>query len=256
MTAASVDTVSNALVSARQQRTTTSAAPFASALSTPDEAYAVQAAVAARMGWFASGAPQYWKSGGPSRQAVLTHAPLPPQGVWNSPAAAGDFVFSRRGIEAEIALRLATDVDPVRAAALTETDAAALIDAMAVSIEVVDSRWTEGMEAPAILRLADLQAHGALVLGEWQPWSARDWSEQTCRVSVGHQAVVERRGTHPLGDPAWGLVTWLRHATRQGATVAAGTVVTTGTWVGILDAQKGDRVVAEFEDVGHAEVQL
>jgi len=35
-----------------------------------------------------------------------------------------------------------------------------------------------------------------------------------------------------------------------------GTVVTTGTWVGILDAQPGERVEVVFEGVGQASVQL
>ena len=46
----------------------------------------------------------FWKSGGPSRDAVLTHAPLPPQGVWTSPANAREHPFRLRVIEAEIAL--------------------------------------------------------------------------------------------------------------------------------------------------------
>ena len=35
--------------------------------------------------------------------------------------------------------------------------ATALIDAMCVSIELVDSRWTDGRDAPALAKLADLQ---------------------------------------------------------------------------------------------------
>ena len=35
-----------------------------------------------------------------------------------------------------------------------------------------------------------------------------------------------------------------------------GTVVTTGTWVGIVPAQRGDLVLAAFEGIGEARVQL
>ena len=49
---------------------------------------------------------------------------------------------------------------------------------------------------------------------------------------------------------------WLRPATRNGAGVAAGTVVTTRTWVGILDAAEGDLVSAELPGIGRASVQL
>lgn len=232
------------------------AAAFDGALTGADEAYAVQATVSSTLGWFADATPRYWKSGGQSRQSVLTHAPLPHHGVWASPAAANGFAFTRRGIEAEIALRLGRDVDAELAAGLDETAVTELVDAMAVSIEIVDSRWTEYMAAPPLLRLADLQCHGALILGEWRPWKQRDWSSQPCKVAIGNKPVVERCGTHPLGTPTWGLGAWLRHVTRNGAIAPAGTAVTTGTWVGILDAEEGDLVVAEFDGVGTASCQL
>ncbi len=256
MSLSPVQHVADALLLAREQKMTQMAAAFDTTLTDADEAYAVQAAVAAAQGWFADAPPRYWKSGGQSRQAVLTHAPLPPKGVWMSPTVANGFAFARRGIEAEIALRMGRDVDAALAASVDETAATELIDAMAVTIEIVDSRWSEYMAASPLLRLADLQCHGALIIGDWQPWRPRDWSSQLCRVMIGDQDSVERCGTHALGGPAWGLGAWLRHVTRNGAMVAAGTVVTTGTWIGILDAKEGDEVVAEFEGIGTARVQL
>ncbi|MEO5737175.1 MAG: fumarylacetoacetate hydrolase family protein [Variovorax sp.] len=256
MPASKIDAVVDALVRARRGGALPVAASLANAWGSAADAYAVQQAVARELGWFAASPPQCWKAGGPSREAVLTHAPLPPAGIWTSPARAGHWPFQLRGIEAEIALRLGRDVDPVVAATLTLDDARALVDAMTVSIEVVDSRWSEGLAAPALCKLADLQSHGALVLGDWVPFVARDWSVQTCRVRIGGQTPVERRGTHSLGDPAWLLPAWLRHATRDGDRLAAGTVVTTGTWVGILDAAEGELVSVEFPGIGHASVQL
>jgi 2-keto-4-pentenoate hydratase len=219
-------------------------------------AYAVQDGVAREFGWFGDAMPRHWKSGGPSRSAVLTHAPLPPAGVWASPADGHDWPFHRRGIEAEVALRLGRDVGPDEAAGLELSAAATLVDAMCVSIEIVDTRWAEGLDAAPLAKLADLQAHGALVLSRWLPFEARDWAAQVCRVSIGTQPVVERRGTHALADPLFVLPAWLRHATRNGRAVPAGTVVTTGTWCGILQANAGDRVTAEFPGIGSASVQL
>lgn len=220
------------------------------------QAYAVQDRVAQAMGWFGSAVPRHWKSGGPSRDAVLTHAPLPPAGVRTSPANCGDMHFHAPGIESEIALRLGDAVTPERAAALTPESAAALVDAMAVSIEIVDSRWQDPAQATPLLRLADQQSHGALVLGAWVPYAARDWAAQTCETRIGRNAPDLRRATHPLGDPAWLLPIWLRHATRDGATVPSGAVVTTGSWVGILPVHKGDTVVVEFPGIGRAEARL
>lgn len=132
-----------------------------------------------------------------------------------------------------------------------------MVDAMAVSIEIVDSRWAEAMQAPAWAKLADLQSHGALVLGAWKPFdSRRDWTRQPCSVQIGSQAPRTFTGTHSMGDPAQVLPRWLRHATQGGRVLPAGTIVTTGTWCGLPLAQPGDRVTVSFEGVGEASVQL
>lgn len=105
MSANPIESVAQALVHARQTYTCADAQRLADALGTPDDAYAVQDAVAALLGWRASGA-NCWKSGGPSRQAQPTHAELPRAGVWPSPADGRNWPFTWRGIEAEIALRM------------------------------------------------------------------------------------------------------------------------------------------------------
>lgn len=249
------DTVIDALAQARRTLRPADATPLGLALTAADDAYLVQAAVANELGWFDDGVPRHWKSGGASRSAVLTHAPLPAVGVWASPADARPWPFRLRFIEAEIALRLGREVTPDDAAGLDHATAASWVDAMTVSIEVVDSRWTQGFSAPALLRLADLQSHGALVLGAWQPYAPRDWSQQPCRVQIGAQT-QDFVGTHSCGDPAWVLPEWLRHATREGDTLPAGSIVTTGTWCGALEAKAGDLVVVQFGGIGQAQIQL
>ncbi|GAB3767794.1 fumarylacetoacetate hydrolase family protein [Ramlibacter monticola] len=254
--AGGVETVARALLEAWREERPVDAARLADQLKNAEDGYAVQESVARASNWFDRAVPQHWKSGGPTREAVLTHAALPPRRVWTSPADGSGSHFNMRLIEAEVALRLARDVAPAQAAALSHEEAGSLVDAMCVSIEIVDSRWREARTAPALLKLADLQSHGALVLGEWKPYAARDWSRQGCVVRIGGAEPRSFQGTHSLGDPAWLLPTWLRHVTRQGATVPKGTVVTTGTWCGMLEAQRGDKVRAEFEGIGAAEVQL
>jgi 2-keto-4-pentenoate hydratase len=94
------------------------------------------------------------------------------------------------------------------------------------------------------------------VLGQWQAFEARDWSQQLCRLTIGTQAPVERRGSHSCGDPAYVLLEWLRHATARHGTLAAGTVVTTGTWAGAPAAERGDLVEVAFDGIGRNRVQL
>lgn len=239
------------LVEARRSGTPQPAATLPDAAT----AYAVQSGVARALGWFGTATAQHWKSGGRTRETA-THAPLPPAGVFASPADLRRFSLRLRGIEAEIALRLGETVDARRAAALNDEAAHGLIDAMCVSIEVIDSRWQEGFDAPPLAKLADLQLHGALVLGRWQPFSVRDWSEQGCELRIGTQPPRAFRGAHSMGDPCAVLPAWLRHATRDGAVLAAGSVVTTGTWCGIVQANPGDEVVLAFDGIGEARLRL
>ncbi len=248
--------VADALLLARSSGEAAEAEPLAACLADAQAAYRVQDLMATALRWRPGGMPRAWKSGGGSREAVLTHAGLPDAGVRPHPARLQDMPFHQRGIEAEVALRLGRDVRPTDAATLTHADAAVWVDAIAVSIEIVDSRWREGAQAPALLRLADLQSHGALVLGPWQRFAQRDWARQACTVQIGDAPARPFAGTHPLGDPTWGLPDWLRHATRHGGTVPRGTVVTTGTWCGLLQAQAGDRVRVAFDGLGEAIVQL
>ena len=253
----SITALADALIAARQSNRTLDAAPWLPTLQDAAQAYEVQDAVGSALGWFEAGAvPGCWKSGGGSRDVTLTHAPLPPAGVRQSPANFDDLAFHTPGIEAEIALRLGQDVTPAMAAKLDHNDAASLIDAMAVSVEIVDSRWQDLPATPALLRLADSQVHGALVLGEWQPYAAVDWASQRCETKVGNAETVAREGTHPLADPAWLLPIWVRHVTRHGQTAPAGTVVTTGSWVGVLPCRRGDQVTAEFAGIGSVRLRV
>lgn len=254
----SMTALTDALIAARRSNRTLDAAPWTDTLQDAAQAYELQDAVAAALDWFGDdgAAPGHWKSGGGSRSLTLTHAPLPPSGVRQSTANFDDLVFHTPGIESEIALRLARDVTPAQAAKLDHGNAASLIDAMAVSVEIVDSRWQDLASTPALLRLADSQVHGALVLGNWQPYAAIDWASQRCETRVGDAELVVREGTHPLADPAWLLPAWLRHITRHGQTARAGTVVTTGSWVGVLPCRRGDQVTAEFPGIGAVRLRV
>ena len=256
MTSSNIEQLASALLAVRREQRPCDPAPFTNALRGADEAYAVQELVARALAPQQQGVARCWKTGGRGRDGLFPHAPLPAAGVWSSPASAGTWHFNLCQIEAEVALRLGRAVTPAQAAAMSYEEVLPLFDGMTVSIEVVDSRWRQDAEIAPLLKLADLQSHGALVLGDWVPFGQRDWARQTCSVTIGNQPVVSRRGTHPMGDPAAPIADWLRHATREGGTVAPGTVVTTGSWCGMLPAVAGDLVLARFDGIGEATLQL
>lgn len=219
------------------------------------EAYEVQDRLVAALGE-TGGRARYWKSGAPSPSEPLKHAPLPGRGVRAAGASLGGLHLRRRWIEAEVALRIGHEVGAAQAQQLTPGAARDLVDGMCVSIEVLDSRWAAGRDAAPLLKLADLLMHAALVLGEFVPFAARAWDQQECRVRVGDGPWRSFRGTLGIGDPACVLQGWIRHATRNGAPLARGAVVSTGTWCGLLDAADGDLVAVEFPGIGSASVQL
>lgn len=230
-----------ALVAARRDARLLDAADWAGALATSDEAYAVQRLVTRALDGDAPAIA--WKSGGPSRDAVLTHAPLPRAHVvpaWGDGACA---------IEAEVALRLARDVTAADAQAMTPESAGHWVDAMAPTIELVGTRFLQGVQIDALLKLADQQAHVGLVVGAFVPWRRIDWAAQRCEVRIGSE-VHRFTGSYALGDPAWLLPAWLRHATQGGARVPAGTIVTTGTWCGLLEVPEGIPARIAFDGIG------
>lgn len=230
-------------------------------ISSVEQAYAMQERLYAALG-HPPGVPPYWKSGGPTRSDPMRHAPLPVAGVRPSGTRLDGLppgpCLRHRWLEAEVALRLGQAVTPDLARRLGPEDAPALVDALCVSIELVDTRWATGRAAPPLLKLADLLVHGALVLGDFVPYApfrSHDWAGQACAVRI--RAVTHTfRGSLGVGDPSWVLPDWLRHLSRHGATVPAGTVVSTGTWCGLLDAAVGDEVSVEFPGIGAATLWL
>ncbi|MCW5220138.1 fumarylacetoacetate hydrolase family protein [Verminephrobacter aporrectodeae] len=247
--------VAAALIAARRSGQPAPASDLAHVLRSDDQAYAIQDAVAQALGWFDGGPPRHWKSGGAARTAALTHAALPAAGVRTAGQSLADLRWHQPAVEAEIALRLARDVTPAQAQQLTHADAPYLVDAVAVAIEIADSRWQEGLQAPAALRLADQGSHGALLLGGWLPnHRGHDWAGQRCEVrfgaAPGAAPAIENTGAYSLGDPLWLLPIWLRHATRGARTVPAHTVVTTGSWVGALPMPADTDILVRFPGLG------
>ncbi len=228
----------------------------ATAWSVADEAAAeaVHADLARELQWQPAGRPQFWKCGGSSRSGPFGHAPLAPAGVRGGSDLTGLHLI---GAEAEIALRLKQDVTPEQARALQLGQGEELIDAFCVAIEGLASRWQQGLSAEPLLKHADCQSHGGLALGAWMPWKpGHDWTRQACELQAGDALSLTGLGGHGLDDPAWVMVPWLQAATRQGATLKAGSVVTTGSWRVALKLKAGDRAVARFEGLGELTVQL
>jgi 2-keto-4-pentenoate hydratase len=197
------------------------------------------------MGWFAVARPTAWKAGAGKPGDTPTAVPLPPAGVVQSPARFPSGTFHGIRIEAEIAFRVGDDV-------ARGEDWKRWIDALVVTIEVVDTRIADVERASALVKLADAQQHGALVVGSAIPRRDLEWASLRAIVRRNGKVVADTRGGHPLGDPSVLLPWFVRHVATRGFDLRAGDLVTAGTWVGIVAAEEGDTIEAEFEDVGSA----
>ncbi len=260
MTNPDFSAIALAIVHARQQHQPADAAPFDHLLKHTADAYAVQQLVMHALSGDSAPFPKAWKSGGPNRASPLTHAALLSAGILKTGADMSAWPLNIRIVEIEIAFRTNQAVTHEQAMNLTVESGRDLIDAMTVSIEVVDSRWKQAGAASALLKLADMQSHGALVLGDWVPYTqadrSRDWTSQACTLKIGRNSPVSFVGTHTLQDPVWVITPWLQHATALGQSVPAGTIVTTGSWCGMPFADQGDLIIAQFEGIGQTCVQL
>ena len=240
----------DALVDARRRHTTVAAAGLPVPRS-DDDAYAVQRAVADATGLFTT-RPTAWKVGAASRTATPNAAPLPPRTLVSSPARFAADAFNRILIEGEVAFRLRS---PLEGDALDgdRMALAATIDELLVTIEVIDPRYRDLEEAGPLLRLADHGLHGALVVGTGIPWhGSLDWAAQAAILRCNGTVIRETRGGHPLGDLNF-LMPWLaRHTAARGYALAAGDVITLGTWTGVYESSRGETIDVEFPGIGRA----
>lgn len=157
--------------------------------------------------------------------------PPPASGVMAGPATICAATFLLRGVEAEVAVRLARDLPP-RATPYTRAEVAAAISALHPAIEVLQSRFLEPAAVTPLTGLADTHAHGAFVHG----LPVADWQ----RIDLATERVVQRvdgavtttRTGHPGGD-LLGQVVWLaNHGSVWAGGLKAGQFVTCGSWTG------------------------
>ncbi|MFD0667192.1 2-keto-4-pentenoate hydratase [Ramlibacter sp. MAHUQ-53] len=210
------------------------------------QAYAVQDQLIARLGPVAG-----WKVGAANDQAEPNCAPLPASVVVSQGTPVAVPARSLRGMELEVAVRLGADLLPGDALLPPEAIAAA-IDAVMPALEIVDTRLAEGRNAPVPAKLADLQSHGALVLGAPVKADLRAIDLRTLRTQLWFdgQCVADTTGGHVAPD-VMRLIAWLaRHAQARGLPLRAGQVITTGTCTGLILAPAGARVEGEVAGLG------
>lgn len=213
-----------------------------------DEAYAIQDVVAERLGPVVG-----WKVGAASIEAEPHAAPLLEGTILPSPATLSSAAYAPLGIEAEIAFVLARDLP----AGATRSDVEAAIGSAHVVIEVCASRFSDWHAVDGMSKLADFNTNGALVVGTaFDRWRDLEVAGQRVRLDFNDQTAIEQDGGNTASD-LLRLLVWLAgHAAGRGQPLAAGQIVTTGSWTGIRFVKPGTSVKAMFEGLGSAHVDL
>lgn len=211
-------------------------------------AYFIQHAVMAALGPIGG-----WKVGSPHPTGPFTCAPLPASHIMPSPARAPQADCPDRGVEAEIAVRLATDLPP-RDRAYTRDDILAAIASAHPTIELLQSRFQDADAVDPLSNLADSLSHWGLVWGEPIPdWQSIDLATESVRVLI-NGTVTKRRTGNPAGDMIR-LVEWLANTgARWAGGLKAGQFVTTGSWTAKDFAPPNAQIRMQFDHCGTVEV--
>jgi len=244
-----MSTAAEFLLAARHSGQRPAALPENMRPRTVGDAYAIQDAVAAKLGAIGG-----WKVGAKNASAEPTCAPLPATLILRSPQRFAAGRFAHNGVEAELAFTLSHDLPP-RPKPYRVADLEAAVATVHAAIEIVDSRFVDLNGVDALSLLADFQSNGALVVGNGVALpQAFQSSTQQVTLEIDGKRVVESRGSNPAGDVLC-LLAWLaNHATARSGGLRRGDIVTTGSWTGMRFVAPGTRVEAAFELIGGVDV--
>lgn len=158
--------------------------------------------------------------------------------------------FLQPKAEVEIAFLLGR---PLRGPGVTAADVLAATEAVAPSIEIVDSRIADWKITLADT-IADNASSAAVVTGAWRPLEGLTLADVEAELVLNGEVVARGAGRDVLGDPAL-AVAWLANTLAQReTTLEAGHIVMPGSCTRAVDVQAGDRVDARFAGLGDVSV--
>ncbi len=236
------------LLAAHDKAHRTAALPKAARPQSADDAYAIQRAISAEQGPIGG-----WKVGSPNPSSpIITCSPLPAANIVDSPATTHG---SDRAVEAEIAVRIGTDLPP-RETPYTTAEIRAAVASAHPAIEVLESRFSDPDAIEPFSNLADSLGHHSLIVGPAiEGWEALDLAHEEVAVLVGGREIKRKTG-NPCGDMIR-LVLWLADTgARWAGGLKAGQVVTTGSWTGKDIVPEGEEAVIRFTHAGEASTRF
>lgn len=220
--------LSQLLADARRSRTTLDTLPQQLPVDA-EAAYAIQHEILSACGARIGG----WKIGAKSASGPIQGAPLPNTDLHADGARLSREGFAPLGLELEVAFRFGRRFEP-SATPYHDDEVLASIGSIGATIEIVASRYAAWPAVDKLAQLADLQNHGALIVGEFTRYREDfPFVAPSLRFEFNGRNVVETTPANPAGDPRR-LLTWLvNHASSRGIAVTPEMVVTAGSYTGM-----------------------
>ncbi|PQV45588.1 2-keto-4-pentenoate hydratase [Paraburkholderia sp. BL21I4N1] len=217
-----------------------------------DAAYAIQHAMLDASGARLGG----WKIGAKSDSGPIQGAPLPAVDMYSDGARLARADFTPLGLELEVAFRFGRRFD-ASTTPYSEAEVRAGIGSIGATIEIVSSRHAAWPDVDKFAQLADLQNHGALIVGEFTPYREDfPFVAPSLRFSFDGHDVVRTTPANPAGDPRR-LLTWLvNHATSRGIAVTPDMVVTAGSYTGLFFPQSAGTASGRIEGLAPVSLTL
>jgi 2-oxo-3-hexenedioate decarboxylase/2-keto-4-pentenoate hydratase len=164
--------------------------------------------------------------------------------------------FVRVGVECEIAVRLAVGLPPP-AAPFDRGKVAAAVGQVMAGIELVDDRYVDWRRLDAPTLCADDFFGAGCVLGDpVADWRRLDLALMHGRMTVDGVEVGTGRGADVMGHPFEALAWLANQRASQGAGLAAGDIVMTGSIVQTNWIARGQSVVVAIDGLGEARVRF
>jgi 2-keto-4-pentenoate hydratase len=163
----------------------------------------------------------------------------------DTPVKAGRYLYPR--VEVEVGFILAAELP---GAGCTEDDVLAATEALAPSIELIDSRITDWKIALCDT-IADNASSAGFVLGEARVSPLElDVKSIDAVLTRNGEVVTEGRSDAVLGNPVTAVAWLARKVESFGVRLRKGDIVLPGSCTRAIDARAGDNFVADFAGLG------
>ncbi len=252
MTPAAIEAAARFLVAARQSRRPGERIPEASRPADIDAALAIQKRVTELLGLPIGG----WKCSVPTTPRPVSMAPIYAPTIFAASPCPILPIGGLARIEPEIAFVMARDL-PRRNTPYDEAEVRAAVRAPHLVLELMGPRYADPATATFPELLADGVANHGLYVGPAVP-DALDRALETFPIAIdaGGKALHKVQGKHPDGHPMKPLVWLANYLAGTSKGLAAGQIVTTGSYCGVVDVPLDAPLRIRFGDLGTLSVEF